>query len=963
MDFFFKLPPQKTPPFNEIEAEVMWLRLKDAAKQENQEIINLLSTIKNSSQQKDFLSWVLTCSPHLTSLMIHHIQLLPQLCNQTPEAIMSDILQQVRNVRFSTVADLKKFLRVMKGRAALTIAFADLSEIWTLAEVTKALSEFADAVVQAAVYFLLHNARIKGDFTPDNHDDIVSESGLIVLGMGKLGAFELNYSSDIDLIVFFDKERAKLSENVSPQKFFIKLTQELTAIIHDRTEDGYVFRVDLRLRPDPSSTPVALSTLGAITYYESVGQNWERCAMIKARQIAGDFIAGADFLKQMVPYVWRKNLDFAAIRDIHSIKRQIDAKMDSSINELAGFNVKLGIGGIREIEFYAQTQQLIWGGKQPVLRTKNTCDALCALTELGHICEAEKVQLTNNYKFLRILEHRLQMVADSQTHSIPLEAAEIERIACFMRYQNSNELKDELQKVTNSTHGIYAELFKEAPSLSSHGNLVFTGVENDKSTLTTLEGMGFKDPVFVANTIRAWHHGNRRSTRTKRARELITELVPDILKHLSLTPDPDIAFRKFDEFVGKLPAVTQVFALFTSNPELLSLIAEILGKSPYLADMLWRRPQMLEAILFPKFFERIPDEPEMMIEIMELIAITDGFEDKMNILRRYVSERQLQVGIHLFKQIITCERAERCLSNIADVAVKLCLKLVTTEFEAQYGAIDNAYLSVIAFGKHGGRELRFGADIDIVFVYTAPDETTPSSGDKSFLPNVYFMRLAQRVVTALSTVSSEGKLYEVDTRLRPHGLKGPIASSLESFSAYYAASAWPIEVLSLTRARVVTLNDDAYHRITLSIKNIVCSKLDMAKTRAHVLEVREKMAMQHETKNPLDVKYVRGGLIDAELTVQSAYLNVIQQNKIYTYTTSTSGQAEVASLLEVSEAAKFYRDFQMYLMLFSNGEMNEEITEIISKLLGSENINSLKNRLIDYQEKNRKSFEDEFNPE
>jgi len=383
-----------------------------------------------------------------------------------------------------------------------------------------ALSRFADAAIGSAVRHLLRSAMAAGSFEPPDPDDPERDSGLIVLGLGKLGGGELNYSSDVDLILLYDASLTPLRDREGARDFFARLARGLVRILDERTGDGYVFRTDLRLRPDPRSTPLAMSVAAALTYYESVGQNWERAALIKARPVAGDRLAGSRFLLELQPFVWRRNLDFAAIADIHSIKRQIQAHRGGGRIAVEGHDIKIGRGGIREIEFFAQTQQLIWGGRQRELRTATTCGALQRLATAGHIANATAETLIEDYRFLRRVEHHLQMIDDQQTHRLPADAAGLAHLATFLGYDGADRFVSDLRHHLGSVEGHYAGLFEEAPSLAGPGNLVFTGTEDDPETLATLARLGFTDPERIAGMVRGWHHGRMRATRSQRAREI-----------------------------------------------------------------------------------------------------------------------------------------------------------------------------------------------------------------------------------------------------------------------------------------------------------------------------------------------------------------------------------------------------------------------------------------------------------
>src|SRR5882672_3507221 len=538
-------------------------------------------------------------SPYLSRLMLKDVAYLSQLLADGPEGALAALEAEALAIGGeSEFAHAMRRLRIAKRRAALAIALADIGGIFDLDAVTAALTRLADCAVKGGLRLLLAAAGKQPGY-PDSPSETLEEStGLIVLAMGKMGAFELNYSSDIDLIIFYDDERFPFSRGGEKRIAAVDLVKGLIKLLAEPTADGYVFRVDLRLRPDAGATQVAIPTVAAELYYESMGQNWERAAWIKARQCAGDSTAGGLFLKNMEPFVWRKSLDYAAIQDIHSIKRQIHSHGGHSRIAVAGHNIKLGRGGIREIEFFAQTQQLILGGRDRGLRDSTTLGALAALNASGHISGEAQRDMADSYRFLRTVEHRLQMIDDQQTHTLSKSPDGLDHIARFAGFEDTHEFERALRTKLVTVQSHYARLFaSEAPLASLKGNLVFTGVEEDPETLATLERMGFERSSDISAIIRGWHHGRIRATRSARARELLTKLVPALLEALAKTADPRSAFAHFDRFLSGLPSGVQVFSMLLAKPKLLDLIAEIAGSAPKLADYLGRHAAVLDALI------------------------------------------------------------------------------------------------------------------------------------------------------------------------------------------------------------------------------------------------------------------------------------------------------------------------------------------------------------------------------
>ena len=827
-------------------------------------------------------------SPFLTAAMIHDPGFTQRLLTAGPDETFSGIMEGLGSARGKPLEAeaLALLLRAAKRQTALTVALADIAGVWPLEKVTGALSDFAAAALGLASAHVLTDAAGQGAFTLNNPDDPERDSGLIVIAMGKLGARELNYSSDIDLIVLYDPEKIIGGDGDAErlQKHFVGLTKKMVRLIDERTADGYVFRVDLRLRPDPGVTPVAIPVLAAETYYETLGQNWERAAMIKGRPVAGDIDAGDAFLKRLTPFIWRKNLDFAAIQDIHSIKRQIQAHKGGGDIAVGGHNIKLGRGGIREIEFFAQTQQLIWGGREAALRAPGTTDALSALAENGRCDGTVADDLIQAYEFLRRLEHRLQMINDEQTQIVPERPDELEKVAIFMGYPGTEDFSAELIHHLSTVQNHYGNLFGEAPSLGAvgededgggggipgAGNLVFTGGERDPETMTTLKTLGYGKPEIVDAAVRGWHHGRIRATRSQRAREILTELMPVLLKAIGQTPAPDTAFLRFDEFLTRLPAGVQLFSLFHANPQLLDLVAEIMGKAPRLAEHLSHRPAVLDSVLNTDFFDPPPARDALLIELKELLARTDNFEQKLDISRRWNNDRRFQVGVQCLRGVLQPADAGQAFSNVAETALAGLYPAVEEEFVRRHGHIQGASMVVLALGKLGSREMMASSDLDLIFIYATPgdDGLRMSDGEHPLEAVHYFARLSQRLISALTALTSEGRLYEVDMRLRPSGAKGPIASTLGGFIQYHADAAWTWERMALTRARTLLGPDDLRESAATAIRDILTTPRDPNALLRDVADMRRRLDGENHTECLWALKHLRGGIVDIEFMVQ-----------------------------------------------------------------------------------------------
>jgi glutamate-ammonia-ligase adenylyltransferase len=802
-------------------------------------------------------------SPYLSQLLLSYPEILHQALLRDANAVHHTIAASL-DIAQDDQRSLMRHLRQCKNKLALLVAIADMMDWWSLEQVTRALSDFAEHVLIQVMHFLLSEAAKRGEITVPERG-----SGIVVLGMGKLGGRELNYSSDIDLIILFEAGKLNYQGRHNEQHFMNKLAHDLVHIMQERTADGYIFRTDLRLRPDPASTPPAVNIEAAYYYYESVGQNWERAAMIKARPVAGDMKAGERFLKNIAPFMWRRSLDFASIQDIHSIKRQMDSRQSKDI-KIPGHNVKLGIGGIREIEFYAQIHQLIWGGREISLRSRGTCETLTKLAQLGLIDEHKRDVMTAAYIFYRQLEHRLQMVADEQTHDMPESAEAIKHIACFMGYDDVNNFDRNFLAHLHAVHEIYASSFRSSEKLGDEGNLVFTGVSHDPDTLETLRKMGYDDPETVSQVVMGWHHGSRRATRTKRARELLTELMPILLKRLSETASPDAAFHKFNDFLCNLPAGVQIFSLFSMNPQLLGLVADIMGSAPTLAEYLSKSPNLLDSVLYSDFYESLPQKAQLHQQWRSIIGTTQDFEECMDRLRAFRNEKQFQAGVQLLRGMIDAKQSGCFLSDLADLMVEESLACVNNEFKRSYGTMPGGQFAVVALGKLGSRETTFGSDIDLVMVYDAK-ENASSTGEKPLTASVYYNRLAQRLLNALTAMGRDGRLYEVDTRLRPS--QGLLATSLQGLQHYFGESAWTFEYMAFVKARIIAADLKLAKTLEEFIQSQLIKPRDQEKLRQDVIDMRGRIDKEFGTDDIWNIKYVRGGLIDMDFIAQYLILN------------------------------------------------------------------------------------------
>ncbi|MEZ5877892.1 MAG: bifunctional [glutamine synthetase] adenylyltransferase/[glutamine synthetase]-adenylyl-L-tyrosine phosphorylase [Tepidamorphaceae bacterium] len=794
---------------------------------------------------RDGLDAAFAGSPYLHGLALREPDSLAAALSASPHVRLAELAStaQAGMLEAGDMNAAMAVLRRYKNHAALTISLADIGGAFALSEVTGALTGIADTALSLSVDWLLTRAAAQGKFFPADAGHPSRDCGLIVLAMGKHGAGELNFSSDIDIIVFFETVAERLKEPGEAQVFFVRLTRDLVKMMQDRTGDGYVFRTDLRLRPDPGATAVAISVTGALNYYESLGQNWERAAMIKARPCAGDIAAGESFLHEIRPFVWRKYMDFAAIADTQAMKRQIHRHKGHGAVAVAGHNIKLGRGGIREIEFFAQTQQLIGGGRNRDLRARGTLEALNALVAAGWIEAGVRDELTAAYDFLRRIEHRLQMVADEQTHTIPVEGAALERFAAFCGFASVADFEAAVTKVLKTVENHYANLFESASGLSGDagGSLVFTGGEDDPETVDTLQRMGFEKPSEVTSAIRSWHFGRFPATRSTRSRELLTELTPQLLASVSHTQNPDATFIALDRFVQHLPAGVQLFSLLRANPQLLEMIVEILGSAPRLAETLSRRPHLFDALIDPAFAGTLPGRKSYARRLSRALTDSTGYEDTLDRVRLFGQEQMALIGARMLTGGVTPETAAEGFTALADALLTRLHAEAQEAFAKAHGRLPGGCSALVAMGRLGGQEMTASSDLDLILIYDVDEDARESDGARPLAPAPYFTRFAQRFIAAISAPTAVGGLYEVDMRLRPSGRSGMLATRMESFESYQAKEAWTWEHMALTRARVICGDEALSGRIRACVADVLTCERDAARIAHDVRDMRERV--------------------------------------------------------------------------------------------------------------------------
>lgn len=905
--------PRQLVPLDNADTKKWVTELHDRLQQDEQG--KLIEALNDRSDIEQFLAAAFTLSPYLRDCALIRPANLAAIFSVPPQEALEALLANIGKLEevCENEAELMEGLRRGKVRLSLLCGLADLGGWWEVEQITAALTAFADAALAATISFLLRELHRTGKVELADAAKPQPGSGLIVLGMGKYGAGELNYSSDIDLILFF--ERAEMQWNTDdPVTLFVRLAKSLIRILQERTGDGYVFRVDLRLRPDPGSMPLVIPVETALNYYEASGQNWERAAMIKARPVAGDIEAGHAVLRDLAPFIWRKYLDYAAISDVQSMKRQIHAHKGHGSIAVEGHNIKLGRGGIREIEFFAQTQQLIAGGRLPQLRMIGTVDALIGLEREGWIDAEARDYLTEAYRYLRNVEHRIQMVADEQSHTLPEDEEGLKRIALMMGDRDVAVFSRRLTEVLRCVERHYAGLFEAAPTLSSAtGNLVFTGEGDDPHTIDKLGELGFEQPAEVIRIVRAWHYGRIAALRSSQARELLGELTPDLLAAIASTGEADQTLYRFDRFVSGLPAGIQLFSLLKSNPGLLRLLLRILSSAPRLAEIITRKPHVFDGLLEPGFSGLLP-EPEILRErLHSALQRAPDYESTLDAARVFAAEQKFLIGARLINGTLGAARAGRAFSDLADIMISETLNCVMHEFETRHGKVAGGRICVLGMGRLGGRELTAGSDLDLILLYDHDEAADYSDGKKQLAASQYFIRLAQRLIAAMSAPTAEGVIYELDFRLRPSGNAGPLATHVDSFLGYQRKEAWTWEKMALTRARPCAGNPEMMEELETQISQLLVHSKDTAERAADIREMRVLIDKEKPAANCFDVKTAKGGLIDIEFLGQWAQLEMASHGAESRWL-STQEQIENAdvSIIAQGDREKLLRALELY---------------------------------------------------
>lgn len=868
---------------------------------------------------------------------------------------MDDMLSVLRAVTANAdYAEIFSILRRFKYREILRIAARDLNGLAPLEEVTAELSDLAAACVQVA-YEKAREKLIAEHGRPMMETETGErEAELTVLGMGKFGGRELNFSSDIDIIYFYSSDQGETTGitdgnggskgRISLHAFFVKLAEMVSKAISQVTEDGFVFRVDLGLRPEGKSGDVATSVRAAEIYYESWGQSWERSAMLKARPVAGSLALGEQLLKALEPFIYRKYLDYNLIEDMMAMKKKIDASL---AREREGeYNIKLGRGGIREVEFFIQALQLVYAGKNPALRERNSLKALEVLKDARFVKEDDCSGLAEAYRFLRTVEHRIQVVQERQTHSLPKKEDEFKALArrCgFLRENGVVRFSETLEQHRSKVSEVYSGLFlsrdeKLREEVAPEVYFFFDRKADSDLIKDMLEERHFTDVDAAYENLVILRDGPPRAHLTERARRTLEKIAPLLLQEILASPVPDMALGNLERFLTSVGTRSSVYALLAENTETLKLMVSLFGMSEFLSKIFIGHPELLESMVSTSYAFFYKEKEAMAQELAGLLDNAEDFEEKLDLLRRYRNSEFLRIGVNdIYSKIGQTEIASQ-LTALADVCVEAACSMARDElkrygrplWKGADGQEREASLAIVGMGKLGGNELNYHSDLDIIYVY---DHQGITDGEKQLTNHEYFAKLGQKIISILSTQTREGYVYKLDTRLRPSGNAGPLVASLDSFKAYHREEAQIWERQALTKARVVYGEESLQEGIQEVIRHAAYGTAvdDEARSEINRLRIRMENEIAKERAGHYNIKTGRGGMVDVEFIVQ--YL-LLRYGKDYPEIRSTGtltslkairseGLIEEQDFEPLLHGYKFLRRLENRLRIIHDYSMND----------------------------------------
>ena len=798
-------------------------------------------------------------SPHLDRLSSLFKTLTPRIMAGEAERIISEAEAQFLAVisKSRDEARIMSAARHFRMTVNHVVAVTDFLNLAGIDTHLNWLSQTAVVATEGVARWICQQSSL-GDKAND---------GWFILALGKLGSGELNYSSDIDLIVITLPHLMDDEDQDSAE--YIRMTRRLVSMLSKPTADGIGWRVDLRLRPDPGATPVAIRSDAALSYYESMARTWERAAFIRSRVIAGNRDEGEAFLKSIQPFVWRRYLDFNVLEDMRIMLRR-----EQRSDNLLGYHIKNGLGGIRSVEFFVHVHQLIAGGREPALRLGPTADALTALAENGWIGQAESKRLITAYKTWRRLEHRLQMIGDAQTHQLPRAEEQMQSMAGFCGHDDVDDFRRAIialsDQVIKDTSGLMEKI---GPSHHNDDEALCSwlqGHETDPDAITaTLGEMGFQEPGNMIPLCEGWMAGRIAVTRSDRARSIMVRLLPQLFRQFARHDNPDASFSHFARLLERLPAGVHLLTMLESSTALAEMIITVFDTAPRLADELVRHPEVVDSLMYTSFWDVHHDWQDRQQQLTTALDNGIDYEDRLNILRRFQREWEFQTATHLMTGTITAAEAGSVFSRIADTVISAIIPEVNRQMENRFGRMDDGGITVLAMGRLGAEEMTMTSDIDLIFIYECDDDSQ-STGKKPLSGPIWYSRFSQQLINALTAPTAEGRCYEVDMRLRPSGNAGPVAIHVDGFARYQAEEAWLWEHMALLKARPIT----GFRQNTLpeTINRVIDTALQKDRKPADIIKdvtaMRQRVRAAFPALSPHDLRYRDGGLLDLGYLVQ-----------------------------------------------------------------------------------------------
>lgn len=898
----------------------------------------------------NFLAGILCRKPEFCRRLLHdggidaprsEAEMLADLRQSIPEN--ADFLQ------------LQAGLRHYKVEQILRIGSRDLCGLAELEEVTAELSGLAAASLQRA--YEICGRQLQAEYGEPLETVETGEpqrAEMTILGMGKFGGTELNFSSDIDLIYCYSSNNGETTggskgEKISLHRYFIKLAELITRAMHQVTEDGFVFRVDTRLRPDGNSGDLAISVTAAEAYYESWGQSWERAAMIKARPVAGSIPLGVELLKRLKPFIYRRYLDFGMIEDIKLMKQKINASLGRE--QEGERNLKLGRGGIREIEFFIQALQLVNAGTRPKLQYRNSLRTLRLLAEEGLITVSEQQLLSDAYRFLRTVEHRIQIVQERQTHSLPTQPRELLALARRSGFSDLESFNNELERHRQGVAEIFKDLFhsadEEEVEVRPEVNFIFDPESDSDLVKDLLEEKGFKNPDAAYENLIWLRDGDPHKRMTERGRRCLEKLAPQLLMEILDSGNPDQALNNLEKFIKGIRARTSYFSLLMENPGIVKLLIALFSSSQLLSRIFIQRPELLDTLVARSYAVTDKSRQQLADSLDEQMLLAEDYELQLDALRRFRNEEFLRIALSDLHGQLKQGEGARQLSWVAEVCLEQAIRMARRELIPRFGApfgneaaedAEETAFAVVGMGKLGGLELNYHSDLDIIFIYDSEGCTRPIAGTdparfRELSNHEYFAKLAQRIITALTLVTREGAVYEIDTRLRPSGNQGPLVTSFSAFKRYHQESAQPWERQAMTKARVVCAPEEFGGRLQQLISELAFDRPVPDNLQSEIYRLRRRMEKEiaKETEEHFNIKTGRGGMVDVEFIAQYLQLRYARQIKDLWQQNTLEILRVLAKndILHVSEAErlingyKFLRRLENRLRLLHDQSINE----------------------------------------